>query len=283
MNVITASCTGPVLLGRQGENGVTTVRFPVRGWPGGEEGERQFSLLHQRSQDDAAYPCQITADGTYVYWTVTSADTQYDGRGQAELRCAVGDSLAKSEIFSTVVAPSLDADTEAPEPWQSWVDGVLAATAHYPKLSEDGTWLVWDPSAGTWADTGAAASSGGSGDHALLTNRTAANQHPMSAITGLAAALAAKGTYSKPTGGIPGSDLTSAVQASLSKADAALQSVPATYRTAAAQDTVDALKQPKAITDAGGYFTTDTVEGALQEVGAELSGINTLLGSGVIV
>lgn len=36
------------------------------------------------------------------------------------------------------------------------------------------------------------------------------------------------------------------------------------------------------ITDAGGYFTAGTIEGALQEIGAELSGINTLLGNGVI-
>ena len=35
------------------------------------------------------------------------------------------------------------------------------------------------------------------------------------------------------------------------------------------------------ITDSGGYFTSDTVEGALQEIGAELAGINTLLGSGI--
>ena len=40
--------------------------------------------------------------------------------------------------------------------------------------------------------------------------------------------------------------------------------------------------QTKSITDAGGYYTTDTVEGALQEIGAELAGINTLIGSGVI-
>ena len=39
--------------------------------------------------------------------------------------------------------------------------------------------------------------------------------------------------------------------------------------------------QPSSITDTGGYFTTDTVEGALQEIGAELAGINTLLGSGI--
>ena len=40
--------------------------------------------------------------------------------------------------------------------------------------------------------------------------------------------------------------------------------------------------QTSSITDAGGYFTTDTVEGALQEIGAELAGINTLIGSGEI-
>ena len=53
------------------------------------------------------------------------------------------------------------------------------------------------------------------------------------------AALAAKGTYSKPSSGIPKSDLASAVQTSLGKADTALQSVPNTYRTAAAQDLID--------------------------------------------
>ena len=54
------------------------------------------------------------------------------------------------------------------------------------------------------------------------------------------------------------------------------------YQTAAqVQTAIDPL-QPKAITDTGGYYTTDTVDGALQEIGAELAGINTLIGSGVI-
>ena len=51
--------------------------------------------------------------------------------------------------------------------------------------------------------------------------------------------------YSKPSGGIPKADLASAVQASLSKADSALQSVPSTYRTASEQDTIDNGKQAK--------------------------------------
>lgn len=245
MNVFTASCTGPLLLGRQGENGVVTIRFPIREWPESGGGQRHFALLHQRAQDEAAYPCTVTDDGQYVYWPVTAADTQYDGRGQAELTCTVGDTVAKSEIFSTVVAPALDGSGEAPQPWQAWVDEVLSAAAavdeaaaHYPKIGAGGTWLVWDAENGAWEDTGVAASSaeGGTGDHRQLTHRDAADQHPMSAITGLASAL----------------------------------------------DTLDGQKQTKSITDAGGYFTAATVEGALQEIGAELSGVHTLLGSGVI-
>lgn len=95
------------------------------------------------------------------------------------------------------------------------------------------------------------------------------------------AQVAAK--YAKPSDGIPKTDLASAVQTSLGKADSAVQAAALnSYRTAADQDTRDDAKQPKTITDTNGYFTTDTVEGALAEIGAELAGINTLLGSGVI-
>ena len=55
------------------------------------------------------------------------------------------------------------------------------------------------------------------------------------------------GTYSKPTDGIPKSDLAAAVQTSLGKADSALQKVPIGYRTAAAQDAIDRGKQDKLI------------------------------------
>lgn len=114
------------------------------------------------------------------------------------------------------------------------------------------------------------------------------------------------GTYSKPSGGIPKTDLASAVQTSLGKADTAYQKpsggIPASDLAAgvipdlsgyATEQWVEnqgyltqhqslADYQTKSITDAGGYYTTDTVEGALQEIGAELAGINTLIGSGVI-
>lgn len=51
--------------------------------------------------------------------------------------------------------------------------------------------------------------------------------------------------YVKPETGIPKSDLSAGVQASLDKADTALQAVPGTYRTAAAQDMIDAEQDAK--------------------------------------
>ena len=48
------------------------------------------------------------------------------------------------------------------------------------------------------------------------------------------------GAYVKPVPGIPKTDLASDVQTSLNKANTALQAVPASYRTASAQDVIDA-------------------------------------------
>lgn len=50
------------------------------------------------------------------------------------------------------------------------------------------------------------------------------SSHSIAEVSGLQDALDGKGTYSKPSGGIPKSDLASAVQTSLGKADTALQS-----------------------------------------------------------
>ena len=76
----------------------------------------------------------------------------------------------------------------------------------------------------------------------------AASAAPVQSVNGktgtvvLTASDVGAGTYSKPSGGIPASDLASAVQTSLGKANSALQSVPSTYRTSAAQDVIDATK-----------------------------------------
>lgn len=69
---------------------------------------------------------------------------------------------------------------------------------------------------------------------------------PVQSVNGMTGAIVLSasdlGAYVKPAGGIPKTDLSSAVQTSLDKADTALQAVPPTYRTAAAQDVIDAAQ-----------------------------------------
>lgn len=81
---------------------------------------------------------------------------------------------------------------------------------------------------------------GGTSDYDDLSNRPSINNVTLSGNK--TAAELSLGTYSKPSTGIPQTDLASAVQTSLGKADSALQSVPSTYRTAAEQDAIDATQ-----------------------------------------
>ena len=76
------------------------------------------------------------------------------------------------------------------------------------------------------------------------------------------------GTYSKPAGGIPKSDLDAAVQTSLGKADTALQEHQslAAYRTAAAQDEIDSGKVDKVT--GKGLSTNDYTAAAKAKVDA---------------
>lgn len=84
----------------------------------------------------------------------------------------------------------------------------------------------------------------GKADTALQSAPVTSVNSKTGAVT-LSASDVGAGTYSKPSGGIPDTDLSSAVQTSLGKANSALQSVPNTYRTASDQDTIDAGKQAK--------------------------------------
>lgn len=60
----------------------------------------------------------------------------------------------------------------------------------------------------------------------------------------------AESAYTKPAEGIPKTDLSTDVQTSLNKADTALQAVPSTYRTAASQDVIDAAQNAQIVASA---------------------------------
>lgn len=123
-NVITDN--RPIFLGRAGESGVTTIRFPINiFFPFVNATDYDLSLWHQRDGDLAPYPVNIQIDRNreFVDWPVDLADVANPGNGIAQLTAYVGDTVAKTVIFTTVVADSMGL-VDPPAATKAWTDTV---------------------------------------------------------------------------------------------------------------------------------------------------------------
>lgn len=123
---IYANPSEPILLGREGENLARQIIFDLTRWQK-LYGPGVAQLIAQRVGETTPYPVALTLDGTSVIWSVTAADTAIHGMsGKAELRYYVGETLAKSETWRTIVLDALDEPSEEPpEAQKNWVDQVL--------------------------------------------------------------------------------------------------------------------------------------------------------------
>lgn len=153
---------GQLYLGKQGENLARIVYFEEHALWEKEFGEGKCELLHQRSGDAAPYPVKLEKENGKCCWKITAADTAIVGDGKCELHYIVDDVVVKSKVFKTTVIESLGGDiAEPPEPEKAWVDAVLDAaqkaedaTTHSPMISDNKTWLVWNPDTSAYIDTG---------------------------------------------------------------------------------------------------------------------------------
>lgn len=169
MDQIVAGC-GVLLLGRQGENQVTEVVFPIGEWQE-RYGNGTVSLVHRRPGDGRTYPVAVTVEGDTARWVVSSADTACVGNdGACELSYLTGDTVDKSHIWTTAVDESLGGGPTPPEPEQGWVDQVLEAADQVeainqnpPKPGPNGTWLIYDPEAGEYQESDIPLPEGGGG------------------------------------------------------------------------------------------------------------------------
>ena len=116
-------------LGRQGENAAVQVKFPVTGWTD-LYGEGSFELVNVRPSEKTPYTCSITADDSFVYWIVQSADVALVGHGRCELTYIVNGTIAKSITFGTCVLKSIEGSGEVPEPYESRIADLIEASAN---------------------------------------------------------------------------------------------------------------------------------------------------------
>lgn len=118
----------PILLGKKGENGVTTIRFPINiFFP--NIPRATYTLWHQRQGDVAPYPCVISVWNGFIDWVISLADVDRPGSGVAQLIAWRDGVVEKTVIFTTVTLNSLEL-TDPPEPQKAWLDQVTEAAAN---------------------------------------------------------------------------------------------------------------------------------------------------------
>ena len=221
MRTVYAQKNKKIILGRQGEDKAVRVVWPgiVSDWSS-LYGDGSFQLSVMRFGDENAYPVAVEVNGDDIRFTVTSAETAIAGNGKCELTYIANGTIAKSATWETVVLNSLTGQTpsEPPEePAQSWftaIQGQIGNLGNLATASKDN--LV--------AAINEAAQSGGGGGASIELDTTLTQRGKAADAKAVGDALAEK----QPKGDY----LT---QNELPDMTA--------YRTAEAQDVIDAGKQ----------------------------------------
>lgn len=124
MRIVKVNEAGAIPIGRIGENEATLVIFDISDWP---FAPGTFQLLVQRPGDANPYPAAIEQSSCSVTWLVADSDLAVAGNGQAMLVLFDGDTIAKSRVYQTIIGTALTGSGETPEPYEDWVNRVLAA------------------------------------------------------------------------------------------------------------------------------------------------------------
>lgn len=143
---VNAPVCKPLFEGVQGENESRSIQFDITPWME-ELGDGAVTATAKRPQDSQPYPVTVTKVGNIVTWKPTSTDTAYEGVGSFQLEYTVDSVLAKTCIWSTMVAPSLDPAGDPPDPYDNWL-------AEMRQIAADATQAATDAEAAAETVTG---------------------------------------------------------------------------------------------------------------------------------
>ena len=264
-------------IGRTAENNWRTVEIDCSYWFN-MNADGEVVLMYKPSCGMSPYPLLTERDGDNIIWRPKSGEL-VEGVGRLQAFFEVGtDVIGSSDMISCEVDSSLLGVDPGTDPGQTdlpWaldiIEQIAELSGHYPKII-DGDLYIWDSTLNDWVEF--EASGGGAVDSVngqtgvVVLDASDVGALPDSTVippTVTEQTVSGwgftknTGTYSKPSGGIPASDLASAVQTSLSKADTAVQ--PSAISGMATQTWVENKNYQTvpfviSITESGGSFST---------------------------
>ena len=224
MNITNVSACGlnkpqVLVIGRQLEDNYRQFVFDCSDFGADVTG---VTLVHQRSQDVAPYLVDTSSTDSLT-WTVTETDTSYAGYGKAELRISFSNGLAKSVVFTTMVLASITADAVIPTALQSWYDAMIDYIDEHSISPEELGQAIEDYLDEHPITAPVQSVNGETGDVVITASDLGALTAELDPVFGASAAAgitssditAWNGKYTKPSGGVPVSDLNSTAQSRL--------------------------------------------------------------------
>lgn len=117
-------------LGQQGENLVNTIRIDMTKWMDDVE-DLQVYVLAIRNGELLPYMAATAMEENELVWPVTSADTDVQGIGLAQIIGTNGTTIRKSKTVRTIVGDAIPGSSEenAPVIYQNTADEFLTSLA----------------------------------------------------------------------------------------------------------------------------------------------------------
>lgn len=136
---VTVSLCGPTVtipIWYQGENNASIVEIDLAPLIS-KFGDGTAQALFRRPSDTDPYPIVLQRQDNTAVWTVSAGDTAQAGYGRLQVSWYVGDTLARSQIFTILVQKSLTSGENPPNPAQPWVNEVLQAAVDAEQSAKD--------------------------------------------------------------------------------------------------------------------------------------------------
>jgi hypothetical protein len=223
-----------------------------------------ISTVATMTQEAGCIPCELvvavgsTTIGTANFKLVVELSAHPDGTTD-------GDRDTAKELMTRAEEAVAQAEAAAEAISQAGIDTTGAKAGQVPTAKGDGSW--------TWQDQQGGGTSTIDSELSTTSENPVQNKAIAREVNTLSDQIANKGTYSKPSGGIPKSDLASAVQTSLDKAETALQTAP----VSSVNGQTGAVVISTATTSANGLMSS-TDKGRLDTLYADYSSAITALG-----
>lgn len=126
----------PIFIGVQEENESNFIQFDITPWVE-KHGAGAATANAKAPNSTEPYPVTVQRDGNIVTWKPKTADVAIEGTGAFQLIYTVGEVVARTQIWTTNIGPSLIGSGDPPDPIPDYIDEMREIAADAIQAAQD--------------------------------------------------------------------------------------------------------------------------------------------------